>query len=143
MRPALYFAPTYFTSFFFPTLVVASQPAPLGYRDRDALAAVVAALDGTGEFADVLLGSAIEQTSVGADRVPFAFITPQEWTDIDDVDPPVNLRQVLFTLTLVVRDDDPNRRFHILDRLTSVAQNALDGKDLAGGCLPDLTKLRR
>ena len=37
----------------------------------------------------------------------------------------------------------PGECYQQLDRLTSVVQDALDGSDLGGGCLPALTKLRR
>jgi hypothetical protein len=144
MSLAVYFAPTYFSPFYFPPLAHPSDDgSAAGYRDRDAFAAIVTALNNTGEFARIILGSSVDQSAVEANCVPLAVLVPSEWSEVDDVDPIVNVRQVTFTLTLVIRREDADERFHILDRLTSVVQNAIDGMDLSGGCLPTLTKLRR
>ena len=62
----------------------------------------------TGEFAEVVLGDLLDHAAIGADRVPLAVIIPEEWTELDDVDPPVSVRHVTFTMTLVVRDEDPS-----------------------------------
>ena len=146
------FAQTYFSSQYFPPLYFAptalggtSPPAPVqppGYRDRDAFAAIVAALGTTGEFAAVSIGVPPGRALVGPDRIPLAVVTPEGWEEEDDVDPIVNVRHVSYSLTLIVRGEDVTDRYQQLDRLTSVVQDALDGSDL-GGCLPPLTKLRR
>jgi hypothetical protein len=141
MSSAVYFAPTYFSPFYFPPVVAATQDTP-GYRDRDAFAAIVAALSNTAEFADVVFGCTPHALSLGADRVPLALVVPTEWHELDDADPTVNIRRVTFTLTLVVRHESADCRFQLLDRLTSIVQNAIDGLDLNGGCLPNLTKLQ-
>jgi hypothetical protein len=141
MSPAVYFAATYFSPFYFPSLAFERQETLSGYRDRDAFTALVTALYNTSEFSDIILGRAIDQSALGADRTPLAVIVPTQWSELDDADPTVNLRQVTFTLTIVVRDDDADQRFQLLDRLTSIAQNAIDGIDLDGGCLPCLTKV--
>jgi hypothetical protein len=147
MTPSLYFAPTFFSPFYFPPLSPpgsgVSELTVLGYRDRDAYAAIIAALVVTGEFAEVVFGCPIDHTSIGADRFPLAVIVPSDWAEVDDVDPTVNVRRVTYTLTLVVRDEEAGQRFQLLDRLTSVVQDAIDGADLNGGCLGALTKLRR
>lgn len=146
MSLANYWTPDYFAPSYFPPLVSASGPLPAtepGYRDRDAYAAIAAGLQATGEFACVLLGQAIETNPVSPDQLPLALIVPGEWVEEDDVDPTVNLRQVSYSLILWVRDEDPAQRYQKLDLLTSIAQNAIDGSDLNGGCLRNLTKLRR
>jgi hypothetical protein len=140
---AIYYAPSYFSPAYFPTFVLESTSTADGYGDRHALAAIVLALDGTGEFADVLLAADPEHPTLGGDRTPLAVVFPTDWTEADESDPTVNLRQVTYSLTLMVRGENPAQRYELLDRLTSVAQNTLDGSDLCGGCLPALTKLRR
>src|SRR5262249_32127633 len=79
---------------------------------------------------------------VGADRVPLAVVVPTGWTEADDAGSDGLVRHVTYTLTLVVRDEDATARFQGLDRLTSVAQDAIDGSDLGGVCLSALTRLR-
>jgi hypothetical protein len=143
MTIAVYFAQTYFSPYYFPRLPFTAIAISPGYRDRDAFVAIATALADTGEFANVILASSVEHAPVSADRTPLAVIAPNEWSEVDDSDPIVNLRQVAFTLTLVVRDDDAHQRFQLLDRLTSIVQNAVDGLDLGGGCLPNLTRLSR
>ncbi len=144
-----YFGATYFSPMYFAAstagivVTVPPPPGPRGYRDRNAFAAIVAALESTGEFAAVLLGSPAYRTLVGADRTPMAVISPTEWDEEDDADPIFNVRHVSYLLTLICRGEIPGERYEQLDRLTSVVQNALDGSNLDGGCLPALTKFRR
>jgi hypothetical protein len=144
---SIYFTPTYFSPFYFPSFAITANnsqpPVGSGYRDRDAYGAIIQALESTGEFAAIVLGSSIDHVAGGADRDPVAVILPSEWSEIDDVDPPICLRLVGYTLTLIVRAEDADERLQRVDRLTSVVQNAIDGSDLNGGCLSGLTKLRR
>jgi len=140
---AAYFSPMYFAAPGTGNVVSAPPPPPPGYRDRDAFAAIVAALESTGEFAAVVLGSPADRALVGADRAPMAVVSPTDWDEEDDADPVFNVRHVSYTLTLICRGEDHEVRYEQLDRLTSVVQDALDGSDLAGGCLPALTKFRR
>ena len=144
MFPSTYFSKSYFTpNYFASTINVAGVPtAPAGYRDRDAFEAITSALAATGDFADVVFGTPIDDLAAGADQIPMAIITPNEWEEIDDVDPIVSVRHVTYTLTLATRDEDPLARFVQLDRLTSIAQNTLNGTDLNGGCISALTRLR-
>lgn len=142
--PARYFAPTFFSPFYFPSLVRdggAGAAAP-PYRDQDAYASIAAALGATGAFAGVFFGVTADTLTAGAGQLPAAVITPDLWFETDDTDPVVIVRRVSFLLTLIVRDDDPVLRFHKLDLLSSLAQNAIDGSDLGGGCLAALTKTR-
>ncbi|MGE3822043.1 MAG: hypothetical protein AB7I30_21730, partial [Isosphaeraceae bacterium] len=112
-------------------------------RDRDGFDAVVVALRSTGVFAEVFFGTDAERRAGGVDRTPAAVVTPESWVEDDGVDPIDLVRTVTFTVTLVARGNDPSERFDLLDRLGSVAQNAIDGEPLGGVCVPALTKLRR
>ena len=145
MFPSAYFSRSYFSpTYFSATIGTANVPAvPAGYRDRDAFEAIAAALAATGQFADVVFGTPIDDLAASADQIPMAIITPNEWEEVDDVDPIVSVRKVSYTLTLATRDENPQTRFEQLDRLTSIAQNALDGTNLNGGCMPAMTRLRR
>jgi hypothetical protein len=144
---ARYFAPEFFSPFYFaPLLPIDSGmlpvPEPL-FRDYDGFATVVAALRATGEFADVVFGATAERWAGGVDLSPIAVITPQRWSESDDTDPIVVVRQVSFSLAIAVRDDDTESGFNRLDRLVCTAQNAIEGSDLGGSCLPALTRLNR
>jgi hypothetical protein len=145
--PTQYFSPTYFSPFYFsPLLVQTGGGTGTGsvspFRDRDAFDAIIAALVNTGEFAGVVFGTTPDRMTAGADLTPVAIITPESWTELDDVDPIVIVRQVSYALTLAVRGEDPTARYEQLDLLSCIVLNVLDGLDLGGACLPDLTKIR-
>ncbi len=114
-----------------------------GYRDRDAFNAIVAALQATGVFADVLFPAPIDNILVGADRSPLAVVVPTQWQETPDTTAGSLVRKVSFTITLVVRAEDPMDRFEALDLASSYASNAIDGSTLGGGCLPALTLLSK
>lgn len=148
--PFSFFAPTFYTPYYFAEFVPFgsdtgdSQDAwGTTYRDRDAFKAIRTALSATREFAEVLLGIAPERQGAGADRSPLVVISPDGWTELDDVDPVVIVRQVFYSIVIIVRDKDPFLRYEMLDRLSCLTQNVLDGTDLGGVCLPALTKIRR
>lgn len=142
MFPTAYFAPSYFAASYFAGAAPAVVPGS-GYRDRDGLAAIVAALATTRAFAAVTLGAPIDRARVGVDRSPLAAVLPDSWSESDDADQSGVLRVVAFQVVLSVRDADPSRGFDRLDRLSSLVQNALGGSDLGGGCVPALTRVRR
>ncbi|GAC1463651.1 MAG: hypothetical protein NVSMB9_01340 [Isosphaeraceae bacterium] len=142
-----FFAPSFFSPYYFPASGI-SDAATLDtevttYRDRDAFRAVVAALASTGEFAEVFFATTSDRRFGGADRTPAVSITPNDWEEMDDVDPTVIVRRVSFILTIVNRSDDPLTRYDSLDRLSCIAQNAINGSDLGGGSLRAMTRLRR
>jgi hypothetical protein len=143
---APFFAPAYFSPYFFPPLAAdstatGSDVSP--FRDSDVLSWVAAALRSTGEFADVSFGTTPQRSAAGADRLPIAVVTPEGWVEADDTDPVVLVREVGFTVTIVVRDEEPSLRYQALDRLACVVQNVIDGSDLGGMVLSPLTRLRR
>lgn len=97
----------------------------------------------TGEFAEVGFPAPLDASSIGADRSPLAIIVPTEWAEQPDSSSGAMIRHVSFTLTLVARHETPSERFRMLDRLTSIAQNTIEGSTLGGGCAPARTRLRR
>ena len=146
MAVNLYFAPTFFSPYYFPMLATASSGVGGTSADTSndgiAFEAILSALSATNEFADVLLGTPADRAAVGADRMPVALVTPTGWTEADDSDPTTVVRRVEFTVALTVRDETTSGRYQSLLRLTAVAQDAIDGSDLGGVCLPALTLLR-
>ncbi len=148
MNDALYFAPSYFSPYYFTSLASISdttQPpsdTPLEYRDRDAFNAICKLLESTGEFASVNLGTVIDKGSISIDRLPLAAIQPQEWLESDDSDPTLLLRQVVFDIIVVCRAESPEVAIDTAGRLSSIVQNSLNGSSLNGGCLPALTMIR-
>lgn len=113
------------------------------YCDQDAFSAMVGALKATGAFAEVSFGVTIDRCNIGAGCLPLALIVPKEWSERDTPDSGSLMRQVGFTLTLVVRQADDAARFEELDRLASLAQSVIDRSDLGGGCVRALTKVRK
>lgn len=142
-----YFAPYFFSPFYFAPLLrdgaaFGDQPFP-PYRDRDAFGAAVGALRATGAFAEVVFGSSADLRRGGSDSEPVAVITPGTWEEADEVDPSVLLRQLSFTITVIVRETEQVRGFDRMDLLACLVQNALAGNSLGGGSLPCLTRVRR
>jgi hypothetical protein len=147
MATTIYFAPTYFApTFFSPYAPTQPLPTPSGSAppgDRDAYAAILAALDATGAFESVLFASPLERLTLGAAATPLASVVPEGWEEFDEVDPTAILRRVSFRLELLVSDDDSFARFELLDALESAARGAIEGSGLGDVCLPALTWLRR
>ena len=81
--------------------------------------------------------------AVGADRTPALVVVPTQWVEQADSASTTLFRRVSFTLVLIARAEDPRERFETLDRLTSIAQNALEGSTLGGGCLAGMTHVRK
>jgi len=117
------------------------MPQPVRFRDSDAIEAAAALLAATGEFVEVSVGRPLGRSGVAADRAPLARLVPRGW-DEDDLDRDAGLRRVAFEIVLAVRDDDPGRGLDRLDRLGSLARDAIRGADLGGGCIPALTRAR-
>lgn len=115
-------------------------------NDGDVLDDAQGRLQATGAF-DGVYRSALPESRGGAagDRLA-AVVAPLDWEQTDDVDDETlvqSTRRVRWTLTLIVRDDDPEARERALEKLLAVAQNALDGQALAALTIPDWTRLRR
>ena len=112
------------------------------FRDRDAFAAILQSLKSTGEFADIAFPLPLDASPIGADRAPLAVVVPVEWVQSPDASSNAMLRRVSYTLIIVARAEEPRDRFETLDRLTSIAQNALEASTLGGFCIPMMSHLR-
>ena len=133
VTPVRYFATAFFSPFYFAPLAatIPSDPTGIGvlpYGDKEAFEAIISILNSTGVFADVLFGITPEQRTTPADVAPLALIQPQYWNEFDDADPNVLIRQVSYSLTLIVRDDDPFTRYAQLEGLTALAQDSLNNR---------------
>ncbi|WP_435021265.1 hypothetical protein TA3x_002283 [Tundrisphaera sp. TA3] len=141
-----YFSPTYFSPAYFSNLAIAPSPVPVTVpartRDRQSYRAILDALSEGGEFDQILFGQAGPRARAGADSYPVLMVIPKGWEEIDDADPTSLVRRAKFALTIVIRDEDPERGFDELDRLACLVVDALDGSDLGGTALPALTKVR-
>lgn len=145
-----YFAPSYFSPSYFPGLAIPDpgqttpdpDPDPPRSRDRDAYEAILDAVKATGAFDQVLFGYAGPRTRAGAGRYPVLMVTPKGWEEVDDADPIALVRRSTFTITIVVRDDDPGKGFDELERLTALVEDVVDRSDLNGTTLAPLSKIR-
>ncbi len=141
-----YFDPDYFSPYYFGSLGAISPSgggSPMtAFRDRDAFAAILQNLKSTGEFADIVFPALPNSSPVGADRTPLAAVIPVEWSETPDASSDSMLRRVTYTLVLIVRAEEPRDRFEIIDRLTSISQNALAGVALGGFCMAGMSQLR-
>jgi hypothetical protein len=105
------------------------------YRDLQILDLVRQAVDATNEFQEVTLGGIADTKAETSETLKLADLdirgtaTKTMWSDPDAVP---QERTVRFTLTIHVRDPDPVTRLHELDRLHSVASNAVNGKSFGG-----------
>jgi hypothetical protein len=150
-----YFAPSYFYGPSSSTVNVPVAPDPTPTPDpaptptpvpvggvHESYSTLIALLEATGVFEDVIFGAAIQRSQAGADTYPLAVLTPQGWEESDDVDPTSIVRRMTFSITVVVTSQDALPQFDELNRLSSAITKAVDGSDLAGTCLPALTRIR-
>lgn len=99
-------------------------------RETDILEEIVRLLTATGEFGSVWMCAMEEYQRNGAEDTSIAFVSPESWTedtDGDDETGPRERRDVTWLLTIVVKDENPERRNKQLDRLANVASNTLNG----------------
>lgn len=141
--PASYFPPTYFGL----AGVDPGAPPPVAVgHDWDIMEDIQTRLEATGQFDGVHLTGPPTYQQVAASEDVTAWLQLVDWDEDDSRDDLDNVevtRRVHWTLTIAVRFAEGERRDRELSRLTSVAQNALNGKSLAGITLPGLTRLRR
>ena len=78
----------------------------------------------------------------GADSHPLAIVTPRGWEELDDADPTLQVRRVLFTIRIVIRLENDSTPFDQFDQLAATVQAEVDGSNLDGHCLGPLTKIR-
>ncbi len=119
------------------------QPGRL-YRDADILDAVAAALEATGEFDGIYRCSVTEVGGKRADNLRAVCVEPMTETESDLWDSfstgPMEVVQAQCAITLIVRHQDAQERDRLIDRLKSVARNALNGRSLKGLTMPDFTR---
>jgi hypothetical protein len=114
-------------------------------RDTAVLRDIQARLLALGVFGEVRRHDP-DELAVGADANPVAYISYLASDDLDDASGDVDVyapTRSRWVLTIVVADDDPERRFDRLDQLHAICANALDGKSLGGITFPAMTKLTR
>ena len=140
-----YNAPTYFAPSYFygpSSVVVVGPPPPPVVGNQDPYRALIASLNSTGAFEEVIFGAAAQRSQAGADTYPLAVLTPQGWEEADDVDPVSIVRRTTFSISIVVTSQDGLPRFEQLDQLSTAVKAAIDGSNLDGTCLPALTRIR-
>lgn len=126
------------------TLSAATVSIVDGYRDSDILDAIEAALEATGEFDGIYRCSASELSGKPADDLRAVCLEPMVESDNDlwdsYSDGPMELVSAQAAITLIVRHQDARVRDRLVDRLKSVARNALNGRSLCNLTLPDFTR---
>ena len=143
-----YFAPTYFSPFYFGSLfpstaiTVIPAPDPVEFGDDVAYADLSDRLDATGAFASVVFADKKrEAASYGPGLLPSAVVVPLGWSESDMADPILMVRTVDFEVVINVADDSLRSRLERLAHLSTIARRAINGVDLGGGSLPALTRL--
>ena len=81
------------------------------------------------------------RVELGANQSPVAQFALDTWSESADTFTGPLLRLVTYKLTLAVRTESAFDRFQQIDRLTSIAQNALEGSTLGGNCLSALSRV--
>jgi hypothetical protein len=118
----------------------------LTLRDADVIDDVIARLEATAAFGGVFWGEPPERHGRSAELTTMAVVEPDAWVETDEFDDQADYQsvpRVTFTLTLFARNPDPETRDRLLDRLSTVARNAINETSLAGITIPGLTILRR
>jgi len=124
--------------------VVAAAGPPAGPQ-RAVYADIVARLVALGCFAEggVGRGAPSEVLMRSGRQYPCAAVQPLAWVDGDRYDAGDFIRTCTFTITLIVRMEEPDARQDWLDYLSDRACNALDGVSLAGIAFGPLTIVQR
>ena len=115
-------------------------------RDWDVFESISTLLAATNEFDNIYRSALPESNGQRSEDQLAACVAPRDWDEVDDADNASTQqikRSVRWTLTLMVREDDPEIRERYLDRLLNIAMTAIDGKSLAGLTIPAWTKLRK
>lgn len=114
-------------------------------RDDRVLLAARALLDATGQFSRVECGHGPEDWDFSAEDRAYALLWIEDQDEIDDGMSGVEadiVHSAVYMLRIAVRDEGPAARLERLQRLGSVAKNALDGVSIGGITFPGFTKLR-
>lgn len=129
-------------------LGVFGAPTAVGSRDWDLADAIAEALEATHEFSEVVSGE--DPGSTGSARgSDLSFVAAvdvggfQEMDQFSDDAEAGQVRKVTGTVTLLGVGQYRREVKRELDRLGALVQNTIDGSDLGGPALPDLTKCRQ
>lgn len=112
--------------------------------ERDVRVAVRDLLDATTAFDGVYLSGLPERRGERGGDLQAAAVEPDEtaascgWDDVSGS----SVMTARATITLLARDDDPQTRDEMAERLLETARDALDGRSLAGKTLPEWTRIR-
>lgn len=112
--------------------------------ERDVRIAVRDLLDATTAFDGVYLSGLPERRGERGGDLLAAAIEPAEtaascgWDGASSS----SIMSARATITLMARDDDPQTRDEMAERLLETARAALDGRSLAGKTLPEWTRIR-
>ena len=126
-----------------PSVGQLSEPQPL-VRDWTILRDIIARLQTTGEFDDILVSDSPDLKGVRADRLAIAIVSPGSGDETETTDDQINdqiERRVKWSLEIRVRHADPQKRDERCEYLLNVARAALDYRELAGGTLPEWTRI--
>lgn len=112
-------------------------------RDNDIYVAAVDLLKATNAFTEVTYGEPLNVGPTPADTQYLCVINHTSDSELDDVDPIQIVRTCTATIQIDVREQDPETRVNVLDRLGNTVRKTLNGQSLASLTLPPLTLCRR
>lgn len=138
-----YLAPRYFATNYFKAASPVLPRASTVVTDRLIFRRICSILDGTRRFGRILLAASDRPTPIPFHFYPLAIVQPSRWVETEDATATELIKSVHFLITLSVRHTGAIAGFEELDKLTCLAQNLLDGSDLGGIALPELTRLSR
>lgn len=119
------------------TVVASATYTGLGtpYRDRDAYNAILSLLVGTGEFDRVVFGPSSERDNLGGSVRRTCLVTPTRqpgFTQRNDGSPGRKYREVGYTVTLKVIEENQEDAYALIDRLDAVIHNTLEAVSYGG-----------
>jgi hypothetical protein len=117
------------------------------YRDRQILALAAGLLRETNQFALVTTSGLPEVQGQPAEAAALASLELDGFDEEKFADEPVDsfsyTRTVRYTLTLIVRNSDPDARDDEVDRLAAVCGNALVGENYGGETIETYSTLAK
>jgi hypothetical protein len=141
MALATYFAPRFFTAYYFPSFVDQTTIRTSEIARHDGITELVLLLRDARIFDSVEL-SLGEKNNEQLPRSGInALVRYQHWDDLDDFDSASILRKVSFRISVMVRGSDCLSRYELLNEIEPKVRSLITGISLAGS-LPGLTRLR-
>ncbi|MDX2038873.1 MAG: hypothetical protein SFX72_19665 [Isosphaeraceae bacterium] len=141
-----YFAPTYFSSFYFGGFR-ATPPLSIGYGedaafcDQDAFEEMKRLFEATTAFGSVIFAANGERGEVYSGSPPLLVIAPTRWLETKELDPEQIVRQVEFELVLIVKSVETRDRLVETSRLEAIITHTLENAKLGDPCIPAMTHL--